>query len=165
MGAMGSLGRSTGMLATVEYDNSVWLWDADSTAGASSSVIVPADAPAAGRWVLLTITPTPSDTSPIKDGTAAAGSNAEYSRRDHVHPDTVKSGTATLVAGTVNVACTGASATSRITVCRTTANTCANTVQYSIAAKTTNQFTIQADVAAGTINTADISTLDYIVQM
>jgi hypothetical protein len=163
--AMGSKGRSTGMLATVVADNSIWIWDADSTTSASASVLVPDDAPAAGRWLVKDTTPTAGDTAPVVDGTAAAGVSTEYSRKDHVHPESVASGTATLTAGTVDVACTGCSATSRIALCRTTADTCTSTVQYGVSAKTTDQFTIQAQVAAGTINVADVSTLDYIVHL
>ena len=46
------------------------------------------------------VIPDPSDTSPQMDGTAAAGSSADYSRADHVHPsDTSKADVATTLAG------------------------------------------------------------------
>ena len=46
------------------------------------------------------VIPDPSDASPQMDGTAAAGSSADYSRADHVHPsDTSKADAATTLAG------------------------------------------------------------------
>ena len=161
--AMGPGGRYTGMLATVIADNSVWQWDADSTASASATVLVPDDTPTAGRWVTMVFTPTPGDSDPVVDGTAAAGVSAEYSRKDHVHPDSMAAGTCTLVAGTVTVPLSGVVATSRVCVTRTVSNTCVSTVAYRVT-KTTGSFTVIADLAAGTINTADVSTLDYIVK-
>jgi hypothetical protein len=161
--AMGTGGRYTGMLATVIADNSVWQWDADSTSSAGATVLVPDDAPAAGRWVTMVFTPTPGDSDPVVDGTAAAGASAEYSRKDHVHPESMGAGTCTLVAGTVTVTLAGVTATSRVCVTRTTSNTTTSTVGYRVT-KTTGSFTVIADLAAGTINTADISTLDYIVR-
>lgn len=46
------------------------------------------------------VIPDPSDANPQMDGTAAAGSSADYSRADHVHPsDTSKADAATTLAG------------------------------------------------------------------
>ena len=46
------------------------------------------------------VIPDPSDASPQMNGTAAAGSSADYSRADHVHPsDTSKADAATTLAG------------------------------------------------------------------
>jgi hypothetical protein len=162
---LGPKARMTGMLASVEADNSVWMYDADSTASAGATVLVPDDAPAAGRWVTMVFTPTPSDTDPLVDAAAAAaGSNAQYSRRDHVHPDSMGAGTCTLVAGTVTVTDAQVVATSRVVVTRNIANTCTNTTGGYQVTKTTGSFTVIACVAAGTINNADISTLDYVVK-
>lgn len=61
------------------------------TAGAVGVVPAPAAGDQAkflradGSWQ-LTPTVSPSDDNPIMDGTAAAGTSAAYSRKDHVHP-------------------------------------------------------------------------------
>ena len=71
-------------------------------------------------------------------------------------------GEATLVAGTVTVPTSAVTATSRIFLTRTTADTTTDTVEYVVPTKTPGaSFEIQANVAAGTINVADLSTLDW----
>lgn len=71
-------------------------------------------------------------------------------------------GQATLVAGTIAITITGLTTSHRAFVQLVTANTTALTVQYQ-AVCTANTLTIQANVAAGTINTADVSTLNYVI--
>ena len=71
-------------------------------------------------------------------------------------------GEITLVAGTATVPTSAVKATSRIFLTRTTANTTGNTVEYVVPTKTAGtSFVVRADVAAGTINVADLSTLDW----
>ena len=66
------------------------------------------------------------------------------------------------MAGTVTVATSAVTATSRIFLTRTLANTTTNTVEYVVLTKTVGaSFVIQADLADGTINVADLSTLDW----
>jgi len=71
-------------------------------------------------------------------------------------------GQATLVAGTLAITITGVTTSSRAFVTLVTANTTTLTTTYQ-AVCTANTLTIRANVAAGTINIADISTLNYIV--
>jgi hypothetical protein len=162
--------RYTGMLAVVTADNSIWMYDADSTAAASASVLLPDDSPAAGRWIAKDLSLTLSDATPAAStGAGTAGVSSNVSRTDHAHPG-IQSGTLTLVAGTKTVA-TGIviTSSSRIFFTRTTANTCSLTANgYAVTNKTTGgsgtgAFTVIACVADGTINVADISTLDYLI--
>jgi len=90
------------------------------------------------------------------------------------YPRTVR-GTATLVAGTVTLGSAQglflkSTTTSSVEISRNTANTTAATIAYAAAAGSrtagvsgTAAVTIQAQVAAGTINNADISTLDFAI--
>lgn len=72
------------------------------------------------------------------------------------------SGQTTLVAGTKAITIQGLTTSSLGFVQLVTPNTASLTIQYQ-AVCTANTLTIQANVAAGTINTADISTLNYFV--
>lgn len=55
------LDRQDGQVVLVEFDGSLWYWNATSTAAAAPGlVVVPNDAPAAGRW--------------LREGTASGGS-------------------------------------------------------------------------------------------
>ncbi len=72
-------------------------------------------------------------------------------------------GQATLVAGTVAVTTNGVAAGSSCIVTLNTPNTVTLTTQYQCTC-TTNTITIQANVAAGTINTADVSVMNYMVK-
>lgn len=71
-------------------------------------------------------------------------------------------GQVALVAGTKAITITGLTTSSRAIVTLVIPNTTTNTVTYQ-AVCTANTLTIQANVAAGTINTADISTVNYFV--
>jgi len=71
-------------------------------------------------------------------------------------------GQTTLVAGTKAITISGLTTSSRAFVQLVTPNTVALTVQYK-AVCTANTLTITADVAAGTINNVDVSTLNYFV--
>lgn len=71
-------------------------------------------------------------------------------------------GQVALVAGTKAITITGLTTSSRAFITLVTPNTVTSTVNYQ-AVCTSNTLTIQANVAAGTINTADISTLNYFV--
>lgn len=71
-------------------------------------------------------------------------------------------GTATLVAGTVAITVSGVTTSSRAFVTLATPNTGSSTVKFQ-AVCTANTVTITALVAAGTINTADISVVNYFV--
>jgi hypothetical protein len=76
-----------------------------------------------------------------------------------------QSGTATLVLGTVTVPAT-VTAGSRVFLTRTVSAGTTDTVEYAVPTKTPGapgSFVIQAQVAAGTINVADTSTLDWLV--
>ena len=77
----------------------------------------------------------------------------------------VHGGSCTLAAGTVDVADTAITADSKIAVTRTApGGTTTNTVSYDVVSKAAGVgFTVQACVAAGTINVADESDLDYVV--
>lgn len=77
----------------------------------------------------------------------------------------VHSGSCTLEAGTVDVADTAITADSKIAVTRTApGGTTTDTVSYDVVSKAAGVgFTVQACVAAGTINVADESDLDYVV--
>ena len=82
-------------------------------------------------------------------------------------PAIMQSGSAVLVAGTVTVAAT-ITAASKIVVTMKTPNTTTLTTGYITRASARvngapGSFTIEAIVAAGSINIADISTLDYII--
>lgn len=72
------------------------------------------------------------------------------------------SGRATLVAGTVTVSVPGLTAANNVVVSLLTANTTTLTTEYQAVAGT-DSIVIRANVAAGTINTADISTLIWAV--
>ena len=71
-------------------------------------------------------------------------------------------GQTTLVAGTIAITIPGVTASSRAFPSLVTANTTTLTTAYQTVC-TTDTLTIQANVAAGTINIADISTLNYLV--
>lgn len=73
-----------------------------------------------------------------------------------------RTGQIALVAGTVNVAIASVTVNSRAFVTRAISNTTALTVEYR-AVCTAGNLAITADLAAGTINVADISTLNYLV--
>ena len=73
-----------------------------------------------------------------------------------------RAGQVALVAGTINVAIASVTVNSRAFVTRAISNTTAATVEYR-AVCTAGNLAITADIAAGTINVADISTLNYIV--
>lgn len=94
----------------------------------------------------------PSFTNPIL-GAASATSMAITGPRV---------GNATLVAGTVAVSITGITTSSKAFVTRTVANNASLTTGLT-AVCTTGTLTITADVAAGTINTADTSSYNYFV--
>ena len=71
-------------------------------------------------------------------------------------------GEVTLAAGTATVPTSAVTATSRIFLTRTSASSTTLTVEYVVPTKTPGtSFVIQADLAAGTINVADLSTLDW----
>lgn len=87
-------------------------------------------------------------------------------------PNGDNSGTVTLVAGTATVSFPRLTANSRIFLTLKTANTTTLTTAYTapasgrdpiIAGVGTGTFVVRANVAAGTINVADISTLDWFV--
>jgi hypothetical protein len=71
-------------------------------------------------------------------------------------------GQATLVAGTIAITVTGVTTSSLAFVSLVTANTTFITGNYRVVC-TANTVTITALIAAGTINIADISTLNYLV--
>jgi lysophospholipase L1-like esterase len=71
-------------------------------------------------------------------------------------------GQVALVAGTVAVTISGLTTSSRAFLTRVISNTTSLTTGYN-AVCTSNTLTITADVSAGTINTADISTLNYLI--
>ncbi len=71
-------------------------------------------------------------------------------------------GTATLVSGTNAVTVSGVTTSTRCFLTRTTPSGTTLTTGYDCVC-TANTVTIQADVAAGTINTADGSTLNYLL--
>lgn len=73
-----------------------------------------------------------------------------------------RTGVTTLTAGTVAITITGLTTSSRAFLQRTTSSGTTLTIEYN-AVCTSNTLTITADVAAGTINTADGSTLNYLV--
>lgn len=100
--------------------------------------------------------------------TAAAGTANEPARADHVHKyPSSQYGTATLSSGTVTVSTATITANSRIFITRTApGGTTTNTLEYGYVNKTPGapgSFDLQAQVAAGTINTADNSVLDWFV--
>jgi hypothetical protein len=71
-------------------------------------------------------------------------------------------GQATLVAGTIAITVTGVTTSSLAFVSLVTANTTTLTGNYRVVC-TANTVTITALIAAGTINVADVSTLNYLV--
>lgn len=71
-------------------------------------------------------------------------------------------GQATLTAGTVAITISGLTTSSRAFVQLVSPNTTSSTASYQ-AVCTSNTLTIQANIAAGTINILDISTLNYFV--
>lgn len=71
-------------------------------------------------------------------------------------------GQTTLVAGTIAITITGLTTSSRAFVQRVTPSGVTLTTEYN-AVCTANTLTITADLAAGTINTADISVMNYLV--
>jgi len=71
-------------------------------------------------------------------------------------------GQTTLVAGTIAITISGVTTSSRAFVTLVTPNTTTLTTTYQ-AVCTANTLTIQANIAAGTINIADVSTLNYLV--
>lgn len=71
-------------------------------------------------------------------------------------------GDATLVAGTLAITITGLTSSSRAQITRTVSSNTSLTTEYT-AVCTSNTLTITADIAAGTINTADTSTLTYFI--
>lgn len=77
----------------------------------------------------------------------------------------VRGGSVTLVAGVATVADAYVTANSRIALTRTAqGGTVTSTVQYEVTAKTPGaSFAVRASVAAGTVNAADTSTLDYVI--
>lgn len=72
------------------------------------------------------------------------------------------SGRATLVAGTVTVSVPGLTAANNVVVSLLTANTTTLTTEYQAVAGT-DSIVIRANVAAGTINNVDVSTLIWAV--
>jgi hypothetical protein len=84
--------------------------------------------------------------APILGGTAAGA---------------IVKGTLTLVAGTKTTSITGMTASSVVVMQLLTPNTVTNTVQYK-AEPGSGSFVATALVAAGTINVADVSVLQYI---
>lgn len=88
--AIPAVGRSPGMVAMTLDDQKVWVFDAASTESAGAGVLVPADNPAAGRWLvgvtgsaLALTSSTPADIGAA--GTAAVGVGTTAARSDHVH--------------------------------------------------------------------------------
>lgn len=73
-----------------------------------------------------------------------------------------RTGVTTLVAGTVAITITGLTTSSRAFIQRTTSSGTTLTIEYN-AVCTSNTLTITADIAAGTINTADTSSLNYVI--
>jgi len=71
-------------------------------------------------------------------------------------------GQVALIAGTKAITITGLTTSSRAFVQLVSPNTSSLTVQYQ-AVCTSNTLTIQANIAAGTINNVDVSTLNYFV--
>lgn len=119
--------RAEGMLIIKTDDGTLWRFVAASAAVAGNAVLVPTDAPAAGRWHKIT--------------------------------ETESSGKSTLVAGTVTIADTLVTANSKIFV--SLANplgTRTTTVMYACISRSVGvSFTIQALIAAGTIQNLDTS--------
>jgi hypothetical protein len=109
-----------------------------------------------------------SSSTPAAIGTTAAiGVGATAARADHVHIyPAAQYGTVVLVAGTATVSTAAVTANSRVFFTRTTSNTTTLTLAYACTTKTPGapgSFVVQAQVAAGTLNNADISTLDWFV--
>lgn len=87
---------------------------------------------------------------------------ANQASANAVIPGSVTSGQATLVAGTLAITIPGLTTANKGFVTLVSSNTGSSTVTYQ-AVCTANTLTLRANVAAGTINVADISTLNYFV--
>lgn len=74
----------------------------------------------------------------------------------------VNSGQTALVAGTIAINIPGLTTANKGFITRAISNTTTSTVEYR-AVCTANTLTLTADLAAGTINVADISTLNWFV--
>lgn len=74
----------------------------------------------------------------------------------------VSSGQTALVAGTIAITIPGLTTANKGFLTRAVSNTTTSTVEYR-AVCTANTLTLTADLAAGTINVADISTLNWFV--
>lgn len=72
------------------------------------------------------------------------------------------SGQVALVAGTKAITITGLTTTSKALVTLVAPSGASSTIQYQ-AVCTANTLTLQANVAAGTINASDVSTLNYAI--
>lgn len=81
---------------------------------------------------------------------------------DPILYQSLRGGTAILAAGTKAISIPGLTTTSRAFTQRTISGNTTLTTGYN-AVCTTNTLTITADLAAGTINTADTSTLNYLI--
>lgn len=106
-----------------------------------------------GAFTLDTSTPTFT----VLPGTGSAGTSRTALG--------IRRGTVTLVSGTATVADTSVTANTRIVLTPTTLAPGAGnqTVSFSVPTKTAStSFVVRANVAAGTINNLDTSTLDYI---
>jgi hypothetical protein len=73
LGAVLPINRTDGQIVVVGVDQSIWKFDAASTAAAQTNeVIVPADAPSAGRWIAVTVRGSPAVAPPVRLASAAA---------------------------------------------------------------------------------------------
>jgi hypothetical protein len=170
-GGSAPLTRATDFNVSGEAQPNVIVAVAEGTANADKHFQLTTDAPITLGSTSLTfaaIAAGLTSTAPSDIGTtAAAGTSVEPARADHVHRyPASQSGTVTLVAGTATIASANITATSRIFYTRTTAGSPSSTVHYGTTSKTPGapgSFTVNAQVAAGTINIADTSTLDYVV--
>lgn len=142
---------------TLHYTNSAGV-DVELTAGDITSVVAGAGLTGGGTSGAVTLavgagTGITVNADDIALATGAAATNLGF-----------RSGVATLVAGTVTVADTAVTANSRIVVTRKTANTSALTVTYDAPTRNVGaSFVLKACIADGTINVADVSTLDYMI--
>lgn len=139
--------RNDGQSCVVVADYSEWTYQSGSSAVTGTTVVVPADAPATGRWIR---TRAPQ----------AAGALL------------VQTGTVTLVAGTKTLA-TGIVVSANTVVLlsrKTQGGTVSSTIMYEapsasrvVGAAGVGTIVFNASVAAGTVANTDTSVLDYVL--
>lgn len=117
----------------------------------------------AGTHTLAAIDVAQTYTAQQSGTTPTTGDNTtKFATTAFVQSSLPISGQTTLVAGTKAVTVTGVTTTSKAFCQRVTPSGVTLTIEYN-AVCTSNTVTITADVAAGTINTADGSTMNYFV--